>query len=111
MTTKREPEAKNTFSIIGYYEMPPDALEPHPLTRSGRIRSYEGTDLHDSIRKHGILKPVDAVKHNGGFQVIDGCGRLIIARALGMDRIPVMVVDAVVTEELIRVINYQDRMH
>lgn len=51
-------------------------------------------DLADSIREHGVITPLVAVRENGHFAVLDGSRRLAAARLANRDTVPVVVRDA-----------------
>jgi ParB family transcriptional regulator, chromosome partitioning protein len=64
---------------------------PHQPRRS--FDQDELASLSDSIRSHGVLQPLVVRRVNGHFQLVAGERRLRAARAVGLESVPVRVVD------------------
>lgn len=72
----------------------PDAIQVTPGVNPRRHADPEGLQqLAESIRLHGILKPlVVRPLPDGGYELVCGSRRLAAARMVGLDRVPVRVV-------------------
>lgn len=71
-----------------------DEMMKHGSTRSAATEKLTSTELMDSIRRAGFTKPIQVRKRpDGSYEVIDGLNRLAIAKALGIENIPIKVVD------------------
>lgn len=80
----------------------PSDLEIDPLNeRNENIGPYKGDDsLEESIREQGLIQPPVVRPDNGTYKVIVGQRRTLAAQAVGLDNIPVIVVDWDDTEAL-----------
>jgi ParB family chromosome partitioning protein len=80
---------------------PAGALTQVPLEAIGRNpyqprKAFDDDDLAslaDSIRTHGVLQPLVVRQVRDGYQLVAGERRLRAARAAGLPRVPVTVVD------------------
>lgn len=55
--------------------------------------------LVDSIRSHGVLRPVLLRSTNDGYVIVHGERRWRAARLIGMERIPAYLVESLPSEE------------
>ena len=75
------------------YKIPVGELQPHPLNPY-HVRDDDAMEeLTASIQKHGVLVPVIARKKDEGFELIAGHRRQHAAQRIGMEAIPVLVLD------------------
>ena len=75
------------------YKIPVSDLKPHPLNPY-HVRDDEAMqELALSIQKHGVLVPVIARKKDEGFELIAGHRRQHAAQMVGMEAIPVLVLE------------------
>lgn len=75
------------------YKLPVSDLKPHPLNPY-HVRDDEAMmELAASIQKHGILVPVIARKSEAGYELIAGHRRQHAAQMIGMDYVPVLVLE------------------
>lgn len=75
------------------YKIPVSDLRPHPLNPF-QVRDDEAMqELALSIQKHGVLVPVIARKKDDGFELIAGHRRQHAAQMVGMEAIPVLVLE------------------
>jgi ParB family chromosome partitioning protein len=65
-------------------------ISPDPLT-SG-YRPHHPDPLADSIRMHGVLRPVLLRASSDGYVIVHGERRWRAAQSLGLDAIPAMIV-------------------
>lgn len=88
MTAIKQPEE---IGIV--YKIPVKELIPHPLNPY-HVRDDDAMmELASSIEKHGILVPVIARHTDSGYELIAGHRRQHAAQLIGMDSIPVLVLD------------------
>ncbi len=66
----------------------PDTLRPHPLNEQVYDADRDAEELRASIAEHGILTPLVIDQHG---TILSGHRRWQAARALGLDRVPVVV--------------------
>ena len=65
----------------------------HPDPHSGRTSAYPDFDaLADSIRMHGVLRPVLLKATSEGYVIVHGERRWRAAQMAGLDTIPATVV-------------------
>lgn len=75
------------------YKIPVSDLKPHPLNPY-HVRDDDAMmELAASIQKHGVLVPVIARNADHGYELIAGHRRQHAAQMVGMDSIPVLVLD------------------
>lgn len=58
----------------------------------------------DTIRKHGIGKPIEVIEVGNGYRILKGRFKMIAAKTLGYDKIPCLIRDTK-QEILLRKIN------
>ncbi len=75
------------------FELDVTVLETNPLQPRGVITTESLSELMDSIREQGILEPLVVAKTPAGYQLIAGERRFRAAKALGMPKVPVVVVE------------------
>ncbi|WP_135826427.1 ParB/RepB/Spo0J family partition protein [Halorussus ruber] len=76
-------------------QMNPSELEIDPLNeRNSNVGPHKGNDsLEESIQEQGIIQPPVARPDNGSYKVIVGQRRTLAAQSVGIDQIPVIIVD------------------
>ena len=83
----------NAEEIGVVYRIPVADLQPHPLNPY-QVRDDDAMEeLAASVRKHGVLVPVIARRKDDGFELIAGHRRQHAAQRIGMETIPVLVLD------------------
>jgi ParB family chromosome partitioning protein len=86
-------EMINAEEIGVVYRIPVADLQPHPLNPY-QVRDDDAMEeLAASVRKHGVLVPVIARRKDDGFELIAGHRRQHAAQRIGMETIPVLVLD------------------
>lgn len=75
------------------YKIPVSELKPHPLNPYHVRDDNAMMELAASIQKHGVLVPVIARKKEDGLELIAGHRRQHAAQIIGMDTLPVLVLD------------------
>lgn len=75
------------------FELEVNFLQANPLQPRGIINPESLTDLVDSIREQGILEPLVVAKTPAGFQIIAGERRWRAAKILGLQKVPVVVIE------------------
>jgi len=72
------------------YLKPDDILIPEERVTS-QLDPEILDELRESIKEHGILEPLLVARVEGKYVLIDGLHRLVIAKELGMDKVPCVV--------------------
>ncbi|RJQ38899.1 ParB/RepB/Spo0J family partition protein [Candidatus Microgenomates bacterium] len=72
-------------------ELEVSALQANPLQPRGIISPDSLAELMDSIKEQGILEPIVVARTPAGFQIIAGERRWRAAKALGLDKVPVVI--------------------
>src|SRR3989344_7724093 len=75
------------------YELEVSVLQTNPLQPRGLITPESIAELMDSIREQGILEPLVVAKTPAGYQLIAGERRFRAAKALGLQKVPVNVIE------------------
>ncbi len=65
-------------------------ISPDP--RGGRYQSQQSDALADSIRRHGVLRPVLLRASSDGYVIVHGERRWRAAQSLGLEAIPALIV-------------------
>ncbi len=76
--------------------LPPTSLTPHPQNDAIYVGSTSDLDLHESIRREGILEPLVATSSN---VLLSGHRRLRVALDLELETVPVRRIDPKSAEE------------
>ena len=63
-------------------------IQTHKLTLSKK----QYGNLMNSIRKNGMTEPIKYIEYKGSKYVVDGHHRLMIAKQLGMVKVPIQKV-------------------
>jgi len=72
-----------------------DRISPDPYRPAGQFDQLEA--LAESIRLHGVLRPVLVQATSTGYVIVHGVRRWRAARMVGLREIPVLIVDDVLT--------------
>lgn len=75
------------------YKIPVSDLKPHPLNPYHVRNDDAMQELAASIQKHGVLVPVIARRKDDGLELIAGHRRQHAAQMIGLDAVPVLVLD------------------
>ncbi|MBI2195750.1 MAG: ParB/RepB/Spo0J family partition protein [Candidatus Levybacteria bacterium] len=73
------------------FEIDTSMLQSNPLQPRGIIASDSLAELMESIREQGILEPLVVARTPAGYQIIAGERRWRAAKALGLEKVPVVV--------------------
>jgi len=73
-------------------QLPLAELRPHPLSEQ-IYADAPSPELVESIKRLGVLVPVDVVRRDEGFVLLSGHSRHAAAEALGLKSIPARIVD------------------
>ena len=87
------------------YRIPIAELNPHPLNPYRVKNDEKMQELSASIEKYGVLIPVIARKKDDGYELIAGHRRHFAAQQVGLDHIPVLVMDMDDDEAIIRLVD------
>jgi ParB family transcriptional regulator, chromosome partitioning protein len=76
-------------------------LHPTTLLIGGNVRDNVALDPQfvASVRKHGVLQPITAIRTNAGIEVHDGQRRTLAAREAKLDTMPVYVLDGQASDD------------
>ncbi len=77
-----------------------DSIEPNPHQPRERFDDDSVEELADSIRKKGLLQPINIRRWGSGYQLIAGERRLRASRIVGLETISAIVVDVNSDEEM-----------
>ena len=87
-------ESRGEASASGLDEVPLDAIAPNPRQPRQSFDDETIDGLADSIRELGILQPLLVRVVGGGrYELVAGERRLRASRLVGLERVPVIVVD------------------
>ena len=85
-----------TMEHVGFKEIPPDELvidEVNERTSNVGLHTEEDEALKESIRENGIYDTVIAREKNGTYHVVAGQRRTLAAQKVGVDTVPVRVME------------------
>jgi ParB family chromosome partitioning protein len=82
-----------TATATGQPEVPIDTIDHNPNQPRKTFDADELTSMADSIRANGILQPLVVRRSGDRYQLIAGERRLRAARSVGLESVPVRVVD------------------
>lgn len=76
-------------------EISPSELEIDPINeRNENVGPHKDNEsLEESIKEQGLIQPPVARRDNRGYKIVVGQRRTLAAQSVGLDRIPVIVVD------------------
>jgi len=87
-------------NIIRHLEV--DKINVPDLRVTSTVDDHIMEELRESIKNEGILQPLQVAKVGESYIVEDGLHRLIVARELGMAKVPCIVHEATERELLVR---------
>lgn len=73
------------------FEVPVEKIKPNPRQPRASFDVQASEELVESIKEHGILQPLIAIKTGDEYELIAGERRLRAAKAVGMETVPVVV--------------------
>ena len=76
----------------------PDSISPCPYQTRLTYKRKDMESLIASVKENGILQPLTATHSEEGYQLISGHRRLYAAKMLGMDKVPLIVMDKTAEE-------------
>lgn len=68
-----------------------EKIKINPAQPRKRFSEQELGELMDSIKQYGVIQPLIVSKKDGGYELIAGERRLRASKAIGLDRVPVIV--------------------
>jgi len=95
------PNPKGGPNIVRHIEV--DKIQVPDLRVTSSVDDHIMDELRESIKKEGILQPLQVAKVGEAYIVEDGLHRLVIAKELGMPKVPCIVHEA--TERDLKVRN------
>ena len=84
-----------------------DALRPNPEQPRKSFDEAGLEELADSIRQHGLIQPIVVLENADGYTIVAGERRFRAVRSLGLETVPVLVLDDGRTDELALIENVQ----
>ena len=87
----------------------PDSISPCPYQTRVIYKKADMESLMASIKENGILQPLTATRTADGYQLISGHRRLFAAKMLGLEKVPVVVMEK--TNEQIAVLCAVENIH
>jgi ParB family chromosome partitioning protein len=100
MQQKVIPNPKGGPNIIRHIEV--DKIEVPDLRVTSSVDDHIMEELRESMKNEGILQPLQVAKVGDKFIVEDGLHRLVVAKELGMEKVPCIVHEATERELMIR---------
>ncbi len=73
------------------YYLPVDEVRLHPVSQE-IYRDEPTPEMVESVRKRGILEPLQVVRRGDGYRLLSGHNRLSAAKAAGIFHVPIRVV-------------------
>lgn len=83
-----------------FFQCPVEAIEPNPYQPRQEFSASELEEMVNSVREKGIITPLLVSKTNEGYRLIAGERRWRAAQKAGLERVPVVVREATLTESL-----------
>ncbi len=83
-----------------FLQCPIEAIEPNPYQPRQDFSVSELEEMVRSVREKGIITPLLVSRTESGYQLIAGERRWRAAQKAGLDRVPVVVREATLTESL-----------
>lgn len=105
MSDKRQKGTDELETLGVVYRIPVSDIKPHPRNPFRVENDASTQELAQSIEKNGILVPVLARKKDDGYELIAGHRRHFVAQQLGLNHIPVLVMDMDDDEAIIRLVD------
>lgn len=96
------PGGENNSRAVGVQQVAVDHITPNPRQPRSDFNPASLAELAESIREHGILQPliVSSGDQPGMYVLIAGERRLMAARQVGLDKVPVIIREASEQEHL-----------
>ncbi len=97
ITDARGPQDRTTdkYQLCHVSRIVPNRMQPRRRFDDPSLKF-----LSDSIREKGIIEPLIVRRNSGGFELIAGERRLRAAKMVGLEEVPVVVMDATDEESL-----------
>jgi ParB family chromosome partitioning protein len=87
------PEGEESLASLEQTQVPVERIDNNPFQPRKAFDDDELASLSESIRAHGILQPIVVRQIGERFQLIAGERRLRAARGVGLNSVPVRVLD------------------
>jgi ParB family chromosome partitioning protein len=100
MQQKRVPNPKGGPNIIRSVEV--DLIKVPELRVTSSMDDHIMEELRESIQKEGILQPLQVARIGEDLIVEDGLHRLVVAKELGMKKVPCIIHEATERDLMIR---------
>lgn len=94
------PNPKGGTNIIRHIEVA--SIQVPDLRVTSSVDAHIMEELRESIKKEGILQPLQVAKVGEKFIVEDGLHRLLVAKELGIEKVPCMVHETTERDLIIR---------
>jgi len=75
-------------------EIEPEKIKVNPMQPRSQFTDFNMDELIESVREYGIIQPLVVTKSGGEYELIAGERRLRAAKAVGLQKVPVIVRDA-----------------
>lgn len=100
MQQKHIPNPRGGPNIIRYLEV--DKIEVPELRVTSRVDDHIMEELRESVKRNGILQPLQVAKVDDSYILEDGLHRLLVAKELGIPRVPCLVHESSERDLIIR---------
>jgi len=100
MEQKRVPNPKGGPNIIRNVEI--DLIKIPELRVTSSVDDHIMEELRESIKNEGILQPLQVARVGEELIVEDGLHRLVVAKELGMEKVPCIIHEATERELMVR---------
>jgi ParB family chromosome partitioning protein len=100
MQQKRVPNPKGGPNIIRNVEI--DLIKVPDLRVTSSVDAHIMEELRESIKNEGILQPLQVARVGDELIVEDGLHRLVVAKELGMEKVPCIIHEATERDLMVR---------
>lgn len=100
MEQKHIPNPKGGPNLIR--NVPVDEIKVPELRVTSSVDDHIMDELRESIKSEGILQPLQVAKMGDDLVVEDGLHRLVVAKELGLEKVPCIIHEATERELMIR---------
>lgn len=97
-------EIEKNIQISSSSEIPVESLILFPLFDETNYNLNEG-GLYDSMKINGIMFPLFVRPNDGKFEVVNGVKRFLIAKSIGIESVPVVIINFPIEEIIAYILN------